>query len=144
MVEVYNYLIDFGFKREDIDIIINTYPLNELVPSTLLKHIKENNDYFLNYGYNKSQIIKMVIKLPQLFCYNVENIKQKIDDLISLGYTKEQVKKMTILTPALYGYNILNIKQKIIDLISLGYTELEAKKMLKTMPTMFCYNNVLL
>ena len=122
MEDVYNYLIDFGFKREDIDIIVNTYPINKTVSATLLKHIKENCDYLLEFGYTKSQIIKTTKTIPNLFEYSAENIKKKLENLILLGYSKIQVIKMTKVLPSILSLSIENIKQKIKDLLSLGFT----------------------
>ena len=137
MEEVYNYLIDFGFRKEDIDKIVNTYPLNELIPSTLLKYIKNDCDYLLELDYTKSQIIKMAKSFPKLFSFNVENISQKLENLILLGYSKVQVIKMTISVPSIFSLSIENVKQKLEDIMSLGYTQEEVKIITLKLPSIF-------
>ena len=131
MEEVYNYLIDFGFKREDIDEIVNNYSLNEITPTNLLRHIKSNCEYLLEFGYTEMQIIKMAKIFPMLFGCSIENIKRKIEDIESLGYSKKEVIIMTIKLPSLFGYNFESIKQKIEYLISLGYTREQVIKIIK-------------
>ena len=59
MEEVYSYLIEFGFTKEEVDEIFNNYSISAFVPATLLKHIKNISDYLLELGYTKLQIIKI-------------------------------------------------------------------------------------
>ena len=116
MEKVRKYLKEFGFLDEDINIILTIYPINNLSEDTLLNHCVKNNNFFLEIGYSKLEIIKMTKSSPALCGYSIENIKQKIEDLVSLGYSKTEVIKMTKSLPTLYGLSIENIKQKILYL----------------------------
>ena len=140
MKEVRKYLQGFGFSDENITIILKTYPICDMSEDTLLDHCKKNNQWFLESGYTKEEIIKMTKLLPQLYGYSINNIKQKIDDFIELGYTREEIIKMTKSFPALYSYSIDNIKQKIDDLTKLGYTKEEVIKMTKHLPSLYGYS----
>ena len=113
MVNVKEYLISLGYSNESIEKILGNNSLTNFKEDTLLIHIKNNYNFFITFGYNHKDILKMTKLLPTLYGYSIENIKQKMDDLISLGYSREDVIKMTKLLPALYSYSIENIKQKI-------------------------------
>ena len=140
MEEIYEYLIEFGFKKSDVDKIVNNYAFHRYKESTLLQKFISNNNYLLEIGYSKAQIIKMVKRFAPLYDISIENINQKINDLIEMGYSKEQIKKMTTTLPTLFGYNIVSIKNKINDLMSLGYSREEVKKITITLPSIFGQN----
>ena len=137
MVNVKEYLISLGYSNESIEKILGNNSLTNFKEDTLLIHIKNNYNFFITFGYNHKDILKMTKTLPTLYGYSIENIKQKIEDLISLGYSKSDVIKMTKLLPALYSLSIENIKQKIEDLISLGYSKSDVIKMTKTLPALY-------
>ena len=138
--KIYNYMLDIGYTSEEIDYIINSYPICELTEEKLYDNIKRNYEYFIKLEYSKEEIIKMTKSLPQLFGYSIENIKQKIQDIIDIGYSKEETIKMTKSSPALFGYSIENIKQKIQDIMDIGYSKEETIKMTKTLPALFGYS----
>ncbi len=140
MEEIYKYMLEFGFKKEQIDKIVYKYSIKNMLPTTLLNNIQKNNQWFLENGYNKNNIIKMTISSPAICELSIENIKQKIEDLITLGYTKEQIIKMTILLSSIFGLSIENIKQKIEDLITLGYTKEQIIKMTISLPAIYSYS----
>lgn len=110
---VKKYMLEIGYTKEEIEKIINTYPLYTLIEYTLLENIKNIFEVLLNLGYTRKEIIRMTKSHPQIYGYSIDNIKQKINDIMSLGYIKEEVIKMTKSLPPIYGSSIDNIKQKI-------------------------------
>ena len=69
MEEIYKYMLEFGFKKEKVDKIVNTYPINAMLLSTLFNNMQRNNQWLLENGYNKNNIIKMTVSLPQIYGY---------------------------------------------------------------------------
>ena len=129
--------LEYGFSFNEYQEIISSYTFNNVREDIILRHFKENNLFFEQYGYTRENIIKMTLSLPQIYSLSVENIKQKIDDLIQLGYTRENIIKMTKIFPSIYSRSIENIKQKINDLIQLGYTREDVIKMTLSLPSIY-------
>ena len=140
MEEIYNYMLEFGFKKEEIDKIIKTYPINSMLSSSLLKSAKDSFNNFLNNGYDNKQIIRMIVNCPQLFIHKNENINKKLDGLLSLGFSKEQVLKITVALPNIYGYTMEYINQKIDVLMSYDYTKEQALQMALILPALYSYS----
>ena len=140
MEELRKFFIELGYKEEEYEIIVNTYPLSNLKVETLLNKVKENYNFLIELGYSREDVIKMTKSLPAIYGYSIENIKQKIEDLKELGYSREDVIKMTKSLPALYSYSIENIKQKIEDLKELGYSREDVIKMTKSLPAIYSYS----
>ena len=113
MEELRKFFIELGYKEEEYEIIVNTYPLSNSKVETLLNKVKENYNSLIELGYSREDVIKMTKSLPAIYSLSIENIKQKIEDLKELGYSREDVIKMTKTLPTIYGYSIQNIKQKI-------------------------------
>ena len=137
MEELRKFFIELGYKEEEYEIIVNTYPLSNLKVETLLNKVKENYNFLIELGYSREDVIKMTKSLPALYSYSIENIKQKIEDLKELGYSREDVIKMTKSLPAIYSYSIENIRQKIEDLKELGYSGKDVIKMTKSLPAIY-------
>ena len=103
MERLYNYLIEFGFSKEDVDRVVNNYALLRYNPDTLLNNIIRNNNYLLEVGFSKSQIRKMTKRLPQIYDISITNIEEKIAYLEELGFTKEQIIRMGVNFSAIFG-----------------------------------------
>lgn len=67
MNEFNKYMISFGFSIEDINKIENQYPLNELTPEKLFKNIKNINEFFIEFGYTKQDIILISTLFPNIY-----------------------------------------------------------------------------
>ena len=74
-------LINLGYKEEDIEKIVDAYPLNNMRDDTLSKNIKNNYNTLVSLGYSIQDVIKMTKTLPALFGYSEESIKHKIEYL---------------------------------------------------------------
>ncbi len=72
-------LLNLGYKEEDIEKIVDAYPLNNMRDDTLSKNIKNNYNTLVSLGYSLQDFIEMTKTLPQLFGLSEENIKPKIE-----------------------------------------------------------------
>ena len=140
MEELKELFLKLGYGENEYVEIVNTYPIINIKPETLMRRVKENYDFLMLLGYSKEEVIKMTKSLPSIYSYSIENIKQKIEDMEELGYSREEVIKMTKNLPAIYGYSIENIKQKIEDMEELGYSRKEVIKMTKNLPAIYSYS----
>ena len=105
--------LDFGYTKEEYELIRNTYPINGLKEEKLLTKFKDINEFFLGLGYTKEEVIKMTKSSPSIYGFSIETLKQKIEALQNLGYSKEEVIKMTKSLPSIYDFSIENMRQKI-------------------------------
>ena len=127
--KIKNYLTELGFNSKQISTIVNTKPLSELTKENMFFHIASVSVCLIELGYSKKDIVKMVIKTPNLFSHSTAILKEKFEYLLSLGYSVEQIKKLTKNQPAMYNYNIKNINEKIDNMTNLGYSHEEVLKM---------------
>lgn len=120
MEELKKMFLELGYSEKEYVKIVNTYPIKNMKPETLIRRVKDNYDFLISLGYSKKEIIKMTKRVSAIFGYSIENIKQKIENLEELGYSREEVIKMTKNLPSIYGFSIENIKQKIEFYDSIG------------------------
>ena len=59
MEELRKFFIELGYKEEEYEIIVNTYPLSNLKVETLLNKVKENYNFLIELGYSREDVIKM-------------------------------------------------------------------------------------
>ena len=107
MVE--DYLEDYGYKKTEIDKIINSKNLKNIN----IKKIKEINEFLEDMKIPKDKIIKMTSYFPNLFSYKTEVIISKLLYLETMGYTKEQIKKAFINNPSIISYNNKTYDNKV-------------------------------
>ena len=141
MDTVYKYLKEFGFNTENIDIIVNKYPLNTHTPETILKNAQNCNNYFLSLNCSHKDIIKMVKKLPNLYCYTVTGLKEKLiylKELLSLS--EEELTTMILKFPQIFSCSKENIASKINILVSFGISIEKVKKIIKKYPVIISYS----
>lgn len=135
MEELKKLFLELGYSEKEYVKIVNTYPIINTRPETLVRKVKENYEFLISLGYSKEEIIKMTKNLPAIYSYSIGNIKQKIEDLKKLGYSQEEAIKMTIGLPSILGLSIENIKQKIefYDSIGLHYLAvIDSKKLMQS------------
>ena len=135
MEELKEFFLELGYNEKEYVEIVNTYPIINIKPETLMRKVKENYEFLISLGYSKEEIIKMTKNLPAIYNYSIGNIKQKIEDLEALGYSREEVIKMTKNLPSIYGFSIENIKQKIefYDFIGLhSLAVIDSKKLMQS------------
>ncbi len=138
---VYEYLKNFGFNVEDIDIIVNKYPLNTHSSETILKNAQDCNNYFLSLNFSYKDIIKMVKKIPNLYCYTVTGLKKKfvyLKELLSLS--EEELVSMIIKFPQIFSCSKENIESKINVLMSFGIPIGKVKNIIKKYPVIISYS----
>ena len=82
------YLNEYGYKKTEIDKILNNKNLKKIS----LKKIKEVNKFLEDMNIPKNKIISMTSYFPNLFCYKTEVIVSKLLYLETMGYSKEQIK----------------------------------------------------
>ena len=135
MEELKELFLKLGYNENEYVEIVNTYPIINTRPETLVRKVKENYEFLISLGYSKEEIIKMTKNLPAIYNYSIGNIKQKIEDMEELGYSREEVIKMTIGLPSILGLSIENIKQKIefYDFIGLHFLAVvDPKKLMQS------------
>ena len=129
--ELEKYMLDFGYSKNDMQIIINSYPFVELKDETKLNNIKNINNFFLSLGLQKEEIINCSVIFPNIYTFSIQNLENKIKDLITLGYSKEDTIKIGKECPNIYGHSIENIKSKLKNKMKLGYSYKEIIKIFK-------------
>ena len=56
---VKEYLLKLGYSDEEIDAVLNSYPLCKLKENTLLAKIKEVYCLLISLGYSRDDVIKI-------------------------------------------------------------------------------------
>ena len=131
------YMMELGYKEEDINKILNHQSIKRILDKTLLLHIERIFYFFLDKGYTKEQIIQMTKHTPSLYSCSAESIEHKYKELLSLGYTKEDIIYITRIAPVIFTYNSEKIKEKMNLMIKLGYTKQEVLKMTVKFPGIY-------
>ena len=129
--------IKLGYTKDDYILIRNSYSLKKLREETLIRQVKRNYNWLLEFGYSKEEVIKITKTLPTIYGLSIENMIQKIEEVVGLGYIKQEIIKMTKSFPQLYSITIESIKQKIEDLIEIGYSKEEVIKMTRNFPQLY-------
>ena len=65
------YMSELGYTSEEIDKIINSYPIVNYVEDTLYKKIRDIFNFCIQYGYTSEDIIKMSVKFVAFYSYVV-------------------------------------------------------------------------
>lgn len=133
-------MLKLGYKKKDINKIINSYPLNKCSEENLVNNIGNKFIQLIDLGFNKEQVIKMTVVFPPLYNLSILSVKQKMDEMVILGYVIDEVKKMIVSFPSLIGRNSFNIKSKFNDLLLLGYSNEDIIKMTKILPELYSYD----
>lgn len=110
MNQVIEYLIEFGYSQLEAKQLVESYAICNFKEDTLLNKCKETNQYLIDLGYTKEEIIKMTKLQPTLYGLSIENIKIKIDYLREIGLEfiiiqdTKQLMQSVDLTYARYEY----------------------------------------
>lgn len=65
MEELKKMFLELGYSEKEYVKIVNTYPIINMKPETLMRRVKENYDFLISLGYSKKEIIKMTKKCLQ-------------------------------------------------------------------------------
>ena len=66
MEELKELFLELGYSENEYVEIVNTYPIKNMKPETLMRRVKENYDFLISLGYSKNEIIKMTKSLPSI------------------------------------------------------------------------------
>lgn len=136
ILEMNNYFLSFGFKKEEIiKMIRKRSSIYSQSPSSLTKKF----NFLLNYGYKKEELIKHKITSP-IASLSLESIKNKLIFFNSFGINNRQVVKLLVSCPNVLTLSIESMHSKIEDLKSLGYKENEIISILLIYPAILTYN----
>lgn len=128
------YMVSLGYDENDVDRMRNTYPVIRCGDEYLCLAIKEIFDVLIKFGYTKSQIIKLTLARPHIFCYGTDVITTKLNHYKNLLGSKKMVIKVTLDFPTLLSYSLESVTDKIDGLKELGYTDEIIMKNIKVYP----------
>ena len=131
------YMLGLGYTSDNIDKITNTYPTNKLKDETLFNAVNKIYNFFLEFGYTKEQIKKMLIERPQILCLEISSIENKIDNFKKIGFSKKIIIKITTDFPTIYSYGTNSILTKVNEYERLGYKREVIIKNAKKYPELF-------
>lgn len=140
MKNLNEYMLDYGYTKENIDKMLNSYPLVKSLYSTIYSNMIGINDYLSSNRINKKKIINMGVSFPTIYCYNKYNLENKISELIKFGYTKQQAIKLIVDCPQIVGYTIDNISRKFNYFNNLGIENNKIIKVTVTLPHILGYS----
>ena len=138
--DVIKELLNFGYKENEIIIILQDLNVKRLKYKILLEHIKGINQFLLKEGYKKEEIIKKICDFPRIYSYSPLNVESKTITLQLLGYNKVQIHKMLKKFPKIYSYGNKNITKKLEELEEIGYSRQDIIKMTVVYPSLFGFN----
>ena len=78
-----DFFIECGYSDDEFNLIRNNYSLIKMSDDTLLARFKEVYDYFIEFGFNKQEIIKNTCFFPSICGLSLDNIKGKYYLLVS-------------------------------------------------------------
>ena len=131
------YMLSLGFKKNDIKKILDNNVVRKYSSDNLLNNINDLFYYLTKFGYNKTQIINMIKKLPNICTLGINNIIEKFNLLLEIGYNKEQIIKITVKQSHILAYSIDNMKKKINDLKKIGYRNDQIIKITTNLPSIY-------
>lgn len=110
--EVYDFLRQYGFSKEELETIEN---INDKIFFVSLNDIKKNIDFLLNKGLNKDEILDVFRK--NIFMITVAQNRLKALDNIyvnNLEFDISSLKQLIKNNPEIYTLSPIEL-QKIID-----------------------------
>ena len=131
-------LISLGYSENDIDKIVNWYPMIRTSENRISDIVEENFQFLLDYGYSKNEIIKMTVTNPGIFSITVEKIFNMINLLLALGYKKNNIIKISKSQPFIFSYSTKHVLDLFNNLCSLGIKDVIVIKMTSEIPQLYC------
>ena len=138
------YMMNIGYTDEQIELIINSYPLNTYTESTLLFNIKNMINFFHRNGLNNEDIIKITSTIPNLLVISTENIKNRVKELITLGFNKLEAYKMIKNYPYIIELSFQKIINKYNYLKDLGFSDDNIVDIMANKTDVICIDNTIL
>lgn len=112
--EIYDYLINYGFKEEDLNQIKEH---NEKIYFAVLKNITDNIEFLESKGLEKSQVIEVVRKNPFMVTAGTRK-KQILDEIYKVFFNKIEIKELIIKNPDTYIINPIELRE-VIDYLNI-------------------------
>ncbi|MFZ5365179.1 MAG: hypothetical protein ACOZBH_03215 [Patescibacteria group bacterium] len=120
---------EYGIDIADID-------KQYIIPAeTIVKHLKALEDF----GFDKDDLIKMVIKLPAILGFTAERTNGLLQNLIDFGFDKDDVIKMVIKMPAILSCTAERSNSLLQNLIEFGFAKDDVIKMVVKLPSILGY-----
>lgn len=128
MEELKKLFLELGYSEKEYVKIVNTYPIKNMKPETLIRRVKDNYDFLISLGYSKKEIIKMTKRVSAIYGYSIENIKQKIEfyDFIGLHSLAVIDSKKLMQSTKLSYARYMFFKEKGIVIDETNYNKLFA------------------
>ena len=113
--EIYEYLINYGFSKENLD---RFEELNEDMYFVSLNKVKENIDFFAGKGLNNKEIISLANINPFILTLSSKR-KNAFDELYinKLNLSNEQIKYLLNINSNIYTCSPLEL-EKIINYLN--------------------------
>lgn len=137
-IKIINEYLETIFNQEEIIRITSTCPS---LYGYNLNYIKNKYLNFINIGYDKITLNKMILKFPNIIIYTSKNIQTKINTLNKLGL---DIIKITSKLPQIYAYSNDFIINKYNYLLNLGFMEEKLLKIINVYPQILSldYTNI--
>lgn len=116
------FMLNFGYTDDEIELIKNSYPLNTYTESSLLYNIKNLVNYFHRNTFDNEAIIKLTTTFPQIISMSQENIKIRVNELSSNGFNKIDIFNMIKQYPYIINMSNQRINNKYQTFIDLGFS----------------------
>ena len=115
--EVFEYLIEYGFNKEDLEEFLK---INDKLFFANLDNIKNNINFFKEKELTKDEIINIIKE--ECFLLTISNKKKELLDNIYYNiFNKEELKNLIITYPPSYVVNPLELEEIINYIKDLGY-----------------------
>lgn len=116
-------LCDCGVLRGDIPKILSYFEDTGRIYGTMLKQIESLRDHFLNRGYDKESLSK-IMSDPRLYDHSVKKIINSEDVLRSNGYTDDEIKQVEVVGSSMFGHDKDTLDKKILFYNDVGIKNL--------------------
>ena len=115
--EVFEYLIEYGFNKEDLEEFLK---INDKLFFANLDNIKNNINFFKDKELTKDEIINIIKE--ECFLLTISNKKKELLDNIYYNiFNKDELKNLIITYPPSYVVNPLELEEIINYIKDLGY-----------------------
>ena len=115
--EVFEYLIEYGFNKEDLEEFLK---INDKLFFANLDNIKNNINFFIDKELTKDEIINIIKE--ECFLLTISNKKKELLDNIYYNiFNKDELKNLIITYPPSYVVNPLELEEIINYIKDLGY-----------------------
>ena len=129
--DIYEYLINYGFSKENLDLFEE---INEDMYFVSLNKVKENIEFFTSKGLNKEEIINLAIFNPFILTLSTKR-KNAFDEIYinKLNLTNEQIKYLLLKNDNVYTCSPIEL-DKIIDYLLKYYSIDDIKSIILNNP----------